>query len=87
MCDRLHATGEKKRKEEKAARKAAKRQKKEEEAAGGAADGGAEHPWRPFDRERDLELRPKAKSGSDIVRSAAALGAKFSGGGVQRHFL
>lgn len=84
---------EKSRKEAHAANKAAKKLKTGDTAAGfkgGAGDAagkGQDWPWRPFDRERDLDIKPKAKSGSEIVRGAAALGSKFSGGGTQRQFL
>ncbi|GFR39678.1 hypothetical protein Agub_g150 [Astrephomene gubernaculifera] len=86
----VHAELQEKAKQEaKAARKAAKKQKTAEggAAAAGAAADGQDWPWRPFDRERDLDLKPKAKSGADLLKSAAALGSKFSGGNTQRHFL
>ncbi|KAG2444929.1 hypothetical protein HXX76_001665 [Chlamydomonas incerta] len=84
---------EKAKAEAKAARKAAKAAKKQKLADGSAAGKGegedeeGDWPWRQFDRERDLDLKPRAKSGNEILKSAAALGSKFSGGNVQRHFL
>jgi hypothetical protein len=82
------AAQEKARQDEKAARKAAKKQKTAVgKAAAGSGEGEGDLPWKPFDRERDLELRPRAKGASEIAKSAAALGSKFAGGNTQRSFL
>ncbi|GIL91130.1 hypothetical protein Vretimale_9578 [Volvox reticuliferus] len=85
---------EKAKEEARAAKKAAKKQKTSDGAAnvnergtGGVAEGNQDWPWRPFDRERDLEIKPRAKTGTDIFKNATTLGSKFSGGGTQRHFL
>ncbi|GLI60597.1 hypothetical protein VaNZ11_002769 [Volvox africanus] len=87
---------EKAKEEARAAKKAAKKQKTGDGAAkvgergtGGVTEGAGNQdwPWRPFDRERDLEIKPRAKTGTDIFKNAANLGSKFSGGGSQRHFL
>jgi hypothetical protein len=99
-CTHVRPIAQEKAKEEaRAAKKAAKKQKTGDGGkgdgggkgggGGGAqeADGGSDWPGRPFDRDKDLAIRPQAKSGADIVKSAAALGSKFSGGGIQRHFL
>lgn len=82
---------EKAKQEAKEARRAAKKQKKEAAAAkkeGGQDDGDAgDWPWRPFDREKDLEIKPTAKSGAAILKNAGGLGGKFSSAGGTRHFL
>ncbi|GIL65882.1 hypothetical protein Vafri_19522 [Volvox africanus] len=87
---------EKAKEEARAAKKAAKKQKTGDVASkmgergtGGVTEGASNQdwPWRPFDRERDLEIKPRAKTGTDIFKNAANLGSKFSGGGSQRHFL
>lgn len=59
---------------------------------GGAADLGYDptaHPWRPFDREKDLGPGLQAKaSAADMLKGTRALGSKFSGGqGGGRTFL
>lgn len=49
----------------------------------------AQHPWRPFDREKDLGpgLKARAKA-EDLLKGQRALGSKFSGGqGGGRTFL
>ena len=40
---------------------------------------GGSHPWRPFDRERDLEVKPKAVDAKAIVHSMKGLSSKFQG--------
>ena len=50
---------------------------------GGAADLGydpTQHPWRPFDREKDLGpgLESRAQA-ADMLKGAPTLGSKFSG--------
>ncbi|GAX78794.1 hypothetical protein CEUSTIGMA_g6231.t1 [Chlamydomonas eustigma] len=47
-----------------------------------------EHPWRPFDRDKDLELKPKAVNPQQLINSAAAMSSsRFQSAGGTRHFL
>lgn len=87
------AGGKKKEKKEKKKKKKEKKQKTE--GGGGGGGGGdagydpTQHPWRPFDREKDLGpgLDAKAKA-QDLLKGQRALGSKFSGGqGGGRTFL
>lgn len=87
--ERLAAGGDKKKR---------KKDKGEKGGKGGKGGGGAaaelgydpaQHPWRPFDREKDLGpgLNAKAKA-EDLLNGQRALGSKFSGGqGGGRTFL
>lgn len=72
--------------------------KKRKKAQAGADGGGAAadlgydpaaHPWRPFDREKDLGPGLQAKANAaDLLKGTRALGSKFSGGqGGGRTFL
>ena len=46
------------------------------------------HPWRPFDRDKDLDLKPKAANPDQLIRQAAAMTAgRFQSAGNTRHFL
>lgn len=75
-----------------------KRKKDKGEKGGGSSKGSgkadlgydpAQHPWRPFDREKDLGpgLNARAKA-EDLLKGQRALGSKFSGGqGGGRTFL
>ena len=67
----------------------------EEQSGGGAggASGAKEeawdpkaHPWRPFDREKDLAYKKPGQSARSVASSAASsLKGRFGGGG--RNFL
>ena len=47
-----------------------------------------DHPWRPFDRDKDLELKPKAVNPDALKNLAAASTAgRFQSAGGTRHFL
>ena len=49
-----------------------------------------QHPWRPFDRERDLGIAPKPVGKEELLKSAGSLSGRFGGGGAsgaQRSFL
>ncbi|KAG1661307.1 hypothetical protein FOA52_008654 [Chlamydomonas sp. UWO 241] len=48
----------------------------------------AGRPWRPFDRDTDLEMKPKAANPQQLIRNAAASNAdRFQAAGGTRHFL
>ncbi len=87
--ERLAAGGDKKKRKKE---KGEKGGKDKGEKGGGKGDLGydpAQHPWRPFDREKDLGpgLNAKAKA-EDLLKGQRALGSKFSGGqGGGRTFL
>jgi hypothetical protein len=55
----------------------------------GASSHPAGHPWRPFDRDKDLALAPKAMDPAALLKSQeGGLASKFSGSkGGARHFL
>uniref|UniRef100_A0A061SI49 DnaJ-like protein n=1 Tax=Tetraselmis sp. GSL018 TaxID=582737 RepID=A0A061SI49_9CHLO len=70
-----------------------KKRKRKDKDAGGAEpeaepqeDWVGKHPWRPFDRERDLGPTLKAKSAQDLVKQAGSLSSRF-GSGQGRSFL
>lgn len=46
-------------------------------------------PWKPFNRDTDLELKPKSKDPHKLLAAQGALGSKFSSGGAggSRSFL
>lgn len=45
-------------------------------------------PWRPFDREKDLELKGAPRSGAQILKDASGLASRFtSGGSGKKNFL
>lgn len=48
-----------------------------------------EHPWRPFDRDKDLEIKPKVTMDpSQLIRNAAMMNSgRFQSAGGTRHFL
>ena len=83
----------KKHKKEKKAKK--ERSKGKPESAGGSVPEAAakpawvgDHPWRPFDRDKDLDLKPKAQNPEQMIKTAAALSAgRFQSAGGTRHFL
>ena len=53
-------------------------------AAAGAdkkPDWAGSHPWKPFDRDKDLEVQlTRPKGAADLLKSAGALSSRFSGG-------
>ena len=51
---------------------------------GGGEDASwvGSHPWRPFDREKDLNIGPKPVSKEAILKSAGTLGSRFGGTGA-----
>lgn len=65
-----------------------KRRRKAAEEAGGKKAAGADaddswvgnHPWRPFDRDRDLAFGPKAVSKEELLKKAGTLDSRFGGG-------
>lgn len=82
--------------EEKQKRRSEKKRKKAEDGsrASGAGAGGEDaswvgaHPWRPFDREKDLNIGPKPVSKEDILKRAGTLGSRFGGNAAgSRQFL
>lgn len=69
-----------------------KKRKKGDKAAAGAGAkqqqdwDPTQHPWRPFDREKDLGPGLDAKANpADLLKNAKALGSRFSGGQGSQH--
>ncbi|GAB4822070.1 hypothetical protein N2152v2_009116 [Parachlorella kessleri] len=70
-----------------------KKKRKKEKGAGKKQAAAAEqdwdatqHPWRPFDREKDLGPGLKGPANpQDLLQNAKALGSKFSGGQGSTH--
>ena len=75
-------------------------QKKGAATAAAAAGGGVgvgpapapeswvgHHPWRPFDRETDLVIKPKALDPKELLAKTGSLGGMFQSAGGTRHFL
>ena len=71
--------------DEKRQRKKEKKRKAEDSGAAEQATGGhgeswvGSHPWRPFDREKDLSIGPKPVSREEIMKKAGTLGSRFLG--------
>ena len=53
----------------------------------GEEDWVGKHPWRPFDREKDLEIKPAALNPKSLLENAGGLSGKFKSAGGQRNFL
>lgn len=45
------------------------------------------HPWRPFDREKDLNFGPKPVDQQELLKKAGSLHGRFGGAVGQRTFL
>uniref|UniRef100_A0A7S0N3K3 J domain-containing protein n=1 Tax=Pyramimonas obovata TaxID=1411642 RepID=A0A7S0N3K3_9CHLO len=60
-------------KETKAKKKAKAEGKRDKE------DWEGNHPWKPWDREKDLVIKPKAKTANDLTKMGGSLGSRFSG--------
>jgi hypothetical protein len=60
-------------------------------AAPAGGDKGGEKevdwPWRPFDREADLGIKPTGKSAAALMKDGTQLAGRFSSGGHARSFL
>ncbi len=46
----------------------------------GGVEWEGKHPWRPFDRDRDLQQAPK-NSAHDVIKKAGNLSSRFSSSG------
>lgn len=79
--ERRAAGGDRKKRKTDKGEKSAKGDKGGKGAAGELGYDPAQHPWRPFDREKDLGpgLNARAKA-EDLLKGQRALGSKFSGG-------
>ena len=42
-------------------------------------DWEGKHPWRPFDREKDLNIASKPASKEDLLKKAGSLTGRFGG--------
>eukprot|EP00775_Hariotina_reticulata_P013672 gene13672-13794_t len=62
--------------------KTAEKAKDSKAPAAGADEGWVgKHPWKPFDREKDLEVQfQRPKGTADLLKAAGALSSRFSGG-------
>lgn len=50
-------------------------------AAEGDGDWAGKHPWRPWDRDKDLEkAASKPKAPTDLLKAAGTLSSRFSSG-------
>lgn len=49
-------------------------------ASAPSADWEGNHPWRPFDREKDLQQGPKGDA-KDVLKRAGKLSSRFASGG------
>ena len=45
------------------------------------------HPWRPFDREKDLNMGPKIADKDRLIKQAGNLTSRFGSNSGQRNFL
>ncbi|KAL6747468.1 hypothetical protein V8C86DRAFT_3033753 [Haematococcus lacustris] len=54
--------------------------------SGGPAWAG-KHGWRPFDKDKDLVLQPKALDPAALLKNQGSLSTKFATSGSTRHFL
>lgn len=72
-----------------------KKKRKAEEQSKGKTDAAAAdewdptvHPWRPFDREKDLNIGPKVVSKEELLKKSGTLDSRFAGTpSGQRSFL
>ena len=56
--------------------------------AGEGEDWEGKHPWRPFDRERDLGAQSRPTNKEELLRKTGGLSARFQGNaGGGRTFL
>ena len=76
-------------KRQKKKRKAEQKQKQGEAStvAGDDSWNPALHPWRPFDREKDLNMGPKPADKDQLMKSAGNLTSRFGSKSGQRNFL
>ncbi|KIY97034.1 hypothetical protein MNEG_10929 [Monoraphidium neglectum] len=79
--------GGKAKKKEKSGEKGDKGKKEKEKGEKRPAAGPAEedwvgkHPWRPFDRDKDLEIKATPKSTAAMLKDGAGLSSRFASGG------
>lgn len=76
--------------ERKAERKAKKRKKGDSTDTGindPAGDWQSNAPWRPFDRERDLQTGAAPATPKEMLKKAGSLSTRFGGGNTGRSFL
>ncbi len=76
--------------EEKRQKKKRKAEQKQGEASTAAGDDSwnpALHPWRPFDRDKDLNMGPKLADKDQLMKSAGNLTSRFGSKSGQRNFL
>jgi hypothetical protein len=52
-----------------------------------ADEWAAAHPWRPFDRDKDMLQSGSAKSAAQLLKDNDALKSRFGGGGASSSFL
>lgn len=52
-----------------------------------AEEWASAHPWRPFDREKDMKQAGSAKSAAKLLNDGEALKGRFAGAGAQSSFL
>lgn len=52
--------------------------------AHGAAEGddwAGKHPWKPWDRDKDLGAAPKPRTAADLLKQTGALSSRFGSSG------
>jgi hypothetical protein len=54
---------------------------------GGEKEKEVDWPWRPFDREADLGIKPTGKSAAALMKDGSQLAGRFSSGGHAKSFL
>lgn len=77
-------------KRQKKKRKAEEKQKQQGDAVAGGGDDSwnpSLHPWRPFDREKDLVMGPRIADKDQLMKSAGDLTSRFGSKSGQRNFL
>jgi hypothetical protein len=52
-----------------------------------AEEWASAHPWRPFDRDKDMKQGGSAKSAAKLLNDGEALKGRFAGAGAQSSFL
>lgn len=50
-------------------------------AAEGDADWAGKHPWKPFDREKDMGAQLAPKNAAALLKATGTLGSRFGTGG------
>jgi len=57
-----------------------KRDKESKKAGDDQGEWEGSHPWRPFDREKDMQASVKPRNQEEFVKQMGSLAGRFGGG-------